>query len=62
MVTRGPGWRPVAWAAREAMVAAGFADAADHARWESALADLDQGPIRLTSIMATFFAVGRRAS
>jgi hypothetical protein len=44
------------------MVAAGFADAADHARWESALADLDQGPIRLTSIMATFFAVGRRAS
>jgi hypothetical protein len=53
-------WRPVAWAAGEAMVADGFADAADLARWEHALIDLDRGPIRPTSIMATFLAVGRR--
>lgn len=59
MVTRPPGWRPIAWAAREAMVAEGFIDAADLTRWELALAELDQAPARPTSVIATFFAIGR---
>jgi hypothetical protein len=58
MVTRPPGWRPIAWAAREAMVAEGFVDAADLTRWELALAELDQAPARPTSLIAPFFAIG----
>lgn len=53
-----PGVRPPAWAAREAMVAAGFGTADDVQRWERAL---DRVGAREPTIFAPIFgAVGRR--
>ena len=53
-----PGVRPPAWAAREAMVDAGFATAADLERWEQAL---DRVAEQQPTIFAPLFgAVGRR--
>jgi hypothetical protein len=42
------------------MVAEGFLDVADLSRWELALTELDHTPARPTSVIATFFAIGRR--
>ncbi|MCU1659472.1 MAG: hypothetical protein JWO57_4128, partial [Pseudonocardiales bacterium] len=55
-----PGLRPPAWAAREAMVAAGVATRTDLGRWDAALDRVGAiGP----TIFATMFAgLGRRAS
>jgi hypothetical protein len=50
--------RPPAWAARDAMVAAGIATPDDVARWEAALDRL--GAQRPTIYASLFGAVGRR--
>jgi len=55
-----PGLRPAGWAAREALVAAGFADAEDLIRWERAFDRLDQATPRPWGYVAGFLAVGRR--
>lgn len=47
-------------AARQTMVADGFADADDLVRWEAALTQLDRAAARPTSVLATFSAIGRR--
>jgi SAM-dependent methyltransferase len=53
-----PGVRPPAWAARDAMVAAGIATEDDLARWQAAL---ERADTRKTRIFApSFAAVGRR--
>ncbi|MDT4926633.1 MAG: hypothetical protein QOG01_4346 [Pseudonocardiales bacterium] len=54
------GLRPPAWAARDAMVAAGVATSADIARWEAALDRL--GEQRPTVYASLFGAVGHRRS
>jgi ubiquinone/menaquinone biosynthesis C-methylase UbiE len=53
-------FRPPAWAAREAMKAAGFASDADIARWDAALTALTADPP--TIFFPIFGAVGRRPS
>jgi ubiquinone/menaquinone biosynthesis C-methylase UbiE len=53
-----PGMRPPAWAAREAIVADGFATAADVARWDEALIQAGIDPPTL--FVPMFSAVGRR--
>lgn len=53
------GMRGPAWAAREAMVSAGFATAADIARWETTFQRMDTLPSRPWISMAPFVAVGR---
>jgi SAM-dependent methyltransferase len=55
-----PGVRPPAWAARDAMIAAGIATAADVVRWEAAFDRL--GERRPTIYASLFGAVGRRAA
>jgi hypothetical protein len=52
---RGP-----AWAARDELVRAGLADAADVARWDAAFADLDTAPERPEIALRVFAAVCRR--
>jgi ubiquinone/menaquinone biosynthesis C-methylase UbiE len=53
-----PGLRPPAWAARDAMVAAGFAEPEDVIGWDAALTRLSADPPTIYS--AVFSAVGRR--
>jgi SAM-dependent methyltransferase len=54
------GMRGPAWAAREALVAAGLADPADVDRWAGALAEMDTWATRPEAMLATFAAVARR--
>jgi SAM-dependent methyltransferase len=56
-----PGLRPPAWAARDAMLAAGVVTAADLERWDRELTELDASPQRPTGFMPIFTAIGRRA-
>lgn len=56
-----PGWRGSAWAAREAMLAAGFATRDDLTRWHQALTRLDTVPQRPTTFVPIFLAIGRKA-
>jgi SAM-dependent methyltransferase len=53
-----PGVRPPAWAAREAMTAAGFATPEDVARWDAALTRLST--VRRTVFTTLFTGLGRR--
>ena len=53
-----PGLRPPPWAAREAMVAAGFASSDDVERWAAALDRVDTSSP--TVFVPLFSAVGRR--
>lgn len=55
-----PGTRPPSWAAREEMVAAGFARDTDIKRWEQAFARLDAAEPRPWLFPASFVAIGRR--
>jgi SAM-dependent methyltransferase len=55
------GVRGPPWAARETMVAEGFADAGDVARWSAMYDRIAAGPERYTLFVAPFCAVGRRA-
>ena len=55
-----PGLRPPSWAARDDMVAEGFATDADIKRWEDAFARLDSAQHRPWLFPATFVAIGRR--
>lgn len=55
------GLRPPAWAAREALLAAGLADENDIARWDAAFADLDARPSGVTMFAPLFWATGRRS-
>jgi len=57
-----PGIHGPAWAAREALVAGGLADAADLARWRRAFDELDAQAQRPQMMMAVFAAVCRRRS
>ncbi|MGH3547537.1 MAG: methyltransferase domain-containing protein [Pseudonocardiaceae bacterium] len=59
-ITPQPGQRGPAWAARESMVAAGFAAPEDVLRWGKALADLDTDPCPPAYFLAGFVAIGRR--
>jgi hypothetical protein len=52
---RGP-----AWAARDELVRAGLATAADVARWDAAFAALDAGPEWPRIAVDVFAVVGRR--
>jgi SAM-dependent methyltransferase len=55
-----PGMRTPAWAARDAMVQAGFADADALERWEAAFAAMDVSSTPPRSFLSYFVAVGRR--
>ena len=55
-----PGMRPPSWAARNDMVAEGFATDADIKRWEDAFARLDAAQHRPWLFPANFVAIGRR--
>ena len=55
-----PGDRGPAWAARDSMVATGFATTDDLARWDEAFIALDSGELRPTLFLAGFVAIGRR--
>lgn len=59
-ITPQPGQRGPAWAARESMVAAGFATQEELIRWDKAFTDLDTGPRRPTYFLVGFVATGRR--
>lgn len=54
------GVRGPPWAARDAMVERGFADAGDLDRWEVMFDQIVSGPVRYTLFVAPFCAVGRR--
>jgi SAM-dependent methyltransferase len=54
------GLRGPAWAARDAMVAAGVATAADVARWAAMYERIEGGTERYTIFVPLFAAVGRR--
>jgi hypothetical protein len=54
------GVRPPAWAAREAMVAAGTATPDDVRRWDRALQQVAAAPVPPTIFAPFFTAVGRR--
>jgi SAM-dependent methyltransferase len=56
-----PGMRPPPWAARDAMVADGFAEDADVARWGAAFERLDMAEKRPWVFPAGFVAIGRRS-
>ena len=56
-----PGARPPSWAAREDMVAEGFATDDDVTRWERAFVHLDASKQRPWFFPASFVAVGRRS-
>jgi SAM-dependent methyltransferase len=55
-----PGMRPPPWAARDQMVAAGFATHADIKRWDDAFSRLDAAEARPWLFPASFVAIGRR--
>lgn len=55
-----PGMRPPAWAARDAMIAAGQASADDLSRWDAAMTRLDSANPRPTMFAPLFTAIGRR--
>jgi SAM-dependent methyltransferase len=55
-----PGLRPPAWAAREAMRAAGIISDEDLTRWERGMLALDADPGRPTLFAPSFVAIGRR--
>jgi SAM-dependent methyltransferase len=55
-----PGIRPPAWAAREAMVAAGVATDGDVIRWAEAFDRIDATASRPTQFVPMFAALGRR--
>lgn len=55
-----PGVRPPSWAARDALVDAGLADAADLARWDAAFTASDAAPERPWLFAPAFVALGRR--
>ncbi|HEY7046517.1 MAG TPA: methyltransferase domain-containing protein [Jatrophihabitantaceae bacterium] len=57
-----PGMRGPAWAAREALLTAGFATVDDLARWDAAYARLDRAEPRPTMFMPAFTAIGQRAA
>ena len=59
ILTAPPGLRPPAWAARDAMLAAGVVTTADLERWEREIADLDSRPERPTLFVPLFTAFGR---
>jgi SAM-dependent methyltransferase len=54
------GFRPPAWAAREAMVAAGVIDAADVERWAAGLAEIEAADRPLRGFFPIFVAAGRK--
>jgi SAM-dependent methyltransferase len=54
------GTRPPAWAARDAMLAAGVIDAGDVARWERGLLELDAAASWPQTFFIGLIAVGRR--
>jgi len=60
IVSAPPGFRPPSWAARDSLVAAGLAIAADVGRWSAAFDRLDATPERPVIFVPLFFAVGRR--
>lgn len=60
VVDLAPGMRSPAWAAREAMVAAGVADGEDLARWAAELEKLDAEPRRPRGYFPCFIAAARR--
>ena len=55
-----PGMRPPSWAARDEMLAAGFATDADIQRWGDGFARLDAEKRRPWLFPANFVAIGRR--
>jgi hypothetical protein len=55
-----PGMRPPAWAARDEMVAEGFATDTDLQRWDAAFTRLDAAKTRPWLFPAAFVAIGRR--
>jgi SAM-dependent methyltransferase len=55
-----PGFRPPAWAAREAMVAAGVLDATDVERWAAGFAEIDAADRRPKGFFPIFVAAGRK--
>jgi 2-polyprenyl-3-methyl-5-hydroxy-6-metoxy-1,4-benzoquinol methylase len=57
-----PGVRPPPFAAAEAMIADGLADAADIERWRAAFDRVDASPIRPTVTVVRHSAIGRRPS
>ncbi|MDQ2790005.1 MAG: hypothetical protein DLM60_13150 [Pseudonocardiales bacterium] len=60
MITPQPGQRGPAWAARESMVAAGFATTEDLLRWGKAYTERDTGQCQPTYFLVRFVAIGRR--
>jgi SAM-dependent methyltransferase len=52
--------RPPAWAAREAMVAAGVAGEDDVRRWDRAFQEVEAAPVPRTVFAPLFTAIGRR--
>jgi ubiquinone/menaquinone biosynthesis C-methylase UbiE len=60
VLTIPPGMRPPPWVARDAMVAAGHATAADVARWQAAFDRVDARADRPTFFVPFFSATGRR--
>jgi SAM-dependent methyltransferase len=56
------GLRPPAWAARDAMLAAGIVTTADLQRWERAMDELDAAADRPTLFMPVFVGLGRAAA
>lgn len=61
IVDSAPGLRPPSWAAREAMVEAGLADADDVRRWGEAFDAADQATVRPRLFLPYFVAAGRRS-
>ena len=55
-----PGIRPPAWAAREAMLAAGYITPQDISKWQAAFERLDKRALRPTLFIPLFIAIGRR--
>jgi hypothetical protein len=60
MLTRTSGQRGPAWAARESMLAAGFAAPEDLLRWDKAFTDLDTSQCPPTYYLVGFVAIGQR--
>ncbi|MDQ3988589.1 MAG: methyltransferase domain-containing protein [Actinomycetota bacterium] len=56
-----PGLRGPAWAARDSLVAAGFATPGDLTRWDEAFTALDAGEHRPMMFLGGFVAIGRRS-
>jgi ubiquinone/menaquinone biosynthesis C-methylase UbiE len=59
-ITPPVGMRPPVWAAREAMVAAGFVSPDELVEWERSLEQVDAAVHRPTYFVSTFGAIGRR--